>query len=226
MEEILNIQNKIGNCGSISEMIFLTLRESIIKGVIKAGERIKEESISEMLQVSRTPVREAIKRLQNEGLVTNYPRIGLIVTELTPEDAINLYTVSEVLQGASARIAAERATEPHLLLLEQKSKEIERLIPDEDYVKVTELNYDFHMAIAQSSGNKYLTEMLYQVLNKIKLIKPSTFSTGERWPKIIEEHNMILMAIKMGDSITAENFARQHTRNALNTYLEISSSSK
>lgn len=224
MKEILDILDRIGDNGAISERIFLTLREAIVKGIMKAGERIKEESISELFQVSRTPVREALKKLQAEGLIVNNPGIGLIITELTTEDAINLYVVSEVLQGASARIAAERATKPHILLLEQKCNEIESLIPNKDYIKATELNYHFHMTIAQSSGNKYLTDILYNVLNKIKIIRPSTFSTEERWSKINEEHRMILMAIKMGDGVTAENVARLHTRNALNTYLELSSS--
>ena len=93
MKSILEIRKSYENSGPIREMLLLTLRESIISGTIKSGERLKEESLSELFKVSRTPVREALKQLENEGLMVNKPQIGLIVTVLSIQDTIDLYNV-------------------------------------------------------------------------------------------------------------------------------------
>jgi DNA-binding GntR family transcriptional regulator len=181
---------------------------------------MKEEKLSKLFNASRTPVREALKRLESEGLIVNKSKTGLVVVEYSTEDAIELFVITEVLQGTATKIATDRINEHQIIFLDEILKQLENAIAKGNYIKGMDLNNEFHSTIAKFSGNKTLVDLLAQVYNKIALIRPITLAIDNRAQKAMEEHYMILNAMKIRDSVTAENFARQHSKNALATFLK------
>lgn len=197
---------------SLGNLVYSKLRQRIIEGHLRAGERLREVELASMLGVSRTPVREAIKRLESDGFATYVSSRGAIVAELTPEQAVELYAVREILEGAAARFAAQHAIPAEIQLLEDLLNAQLQLgdNPDEQ----SKLNRRFHQTIYRMAHNRYLLGILTKSQDYMVLLHKTTYYAAGRSDTAYEEHRAIVEAIKARDAAKAEESAREHIREA------------
>jgi DNA-binding GntR family transcriptional regulator len=203
---------------SRADFVYDTLRDAIWEGRIGRGERIREEEIARTLGVSRTPVREALQRLQQRGLMVNRLGRGLTVAELSKREVIELYAMREILEGSAARFAAQHATRPEIEILYGLERELSAA-PD-DALRLVTLNRRFHQAIYDAAHNQYLTQALDALHDSMALLHSTTFRAPKRRRESDEEHRRIVAAIERHDADAAEIAAREHIRQAQRTRFE------
>jgi DNA-binding GntR family transcriptional regulator len=197
-----------------SEAVYLAIRDAIAAGTIKPGEHLGEPAIAESLGISRTPIREALLRLETERFVERTAGRRLVVAEVSPEEVLDVYAVREVLNGLAARLAAENASTTELIRLRRLHREMKWAFDDGDTVRMARLNFEFHDAVCAASRNAFLLEMLRKAHDTHHRYPGSTFSLPERAVGSIEEHEQILQAIEARDGQRAGELAGQHTAKA------------
>lgn len=209
------ILNEI-NLTPLRDSIADSLRESIISGKIKPGERLLEPIVAKQLGVSRTPVREAFFQLESEGLVEVMPRKGAIVSEISIRDAIELYSVRAVLEGLAARLATNNISKNkinELKILNEKLIEHAKSESD-NYKEITELNNQFHDLINRESKNEKLYETIELMRNQTLRYNYIYLSVMFRLKVSIFEHEEIISMIENGKDEEAEKLMRKHVENA------------
>jgi DNA-binding GntR family transcriptional regulator len=200
--------------GSRADFVFETLRDAIWDGRIARGVRIREEEIARHLGVSRTPVREALQRLQQRGLLAVGAGRGLVVAELTHLQVVELYGMREILEGSAARFAAQHASDAEIEILHRLQRELRQV--KTDAMALVMLNRQFHQAIYHAAHNQYLMQALESLHDSLALLNHTTFRMPKR-KESDEEHRKIVLAIERRDPDQAEQAARAHIRNAQRT---------
>lgn len=203
---------------SRADFVYESLRDAIADGRIARGERVREEEVARMLGVSRTPVREALQRLQQHGLLTVGTGRGLVVAELSRQQVFELYAMREILEGSAARFAARHGNEAEIEILYRLQRELVEA-PDDARVLVA-LNRRFHEAIYEAAHNQYLMQTLNSLHNSLALLHSATFRVPNRRKDSDEEHRRIVAAIERRDPDAAEQCAREHIRQAQRTRFE------
>ncbi|MGG5809320.1 GntR family transcriptional regulator [Falsiroseomonas sp. CW058] len=196
--------------GSAAEFAYATLRGEIMGGHLQPGHRMREQELSERLQVSRTPVREALSRLQADGLLVMQPRSGLAVAELDDAGVIELYETREALEGTAAQLAARYAN-PRDIAAMRSILAAEELAPD-DPVQQQRHNRIFHAAVLAASHNRFLVKSLQVLHDALTLLGPTTLARPDRRAQAQAEHRQVLDAIEKRDSAAAEAVMRAHVR--------------
>lgn len=199
--------------GPRSEFVYRSLLDAIREGRIMPGERIREEDVAKTLSVSRTPVREALQLLQTRRLVEMAPGRGIVVVELNNRQVVELYAMREVLEGASARFAAQHAMAAEIAMMHELCDEFDAAVGDK--ARLAKVNHQFHRVIYEGARNPYMHEALNHLEDALSLLQDTTFSLADRHSSASQEHRAILAAIEARDSDTAENLSRQHIREAL-----------
>jgi DNA-binding GntR family transcriptional regulator len=200
---------------SRSEFVFARLRDAIWEGSFTGGERIPEEEIAHLLGVSRTPVREALRRLQERGLITVGAGRSLVVAELSQSQVLELYAMREILEGSAARFAARHANDAEIDLLNRVLDELEK--HGEDARALISLNRRFHRTICEAAHNRYLIQTLDGMHDALALLHSNTFRVPNRRTLSDTEHRRIVQAIARRDADEAEQAARDHVRQAQRT---------
>jgi DNA-binding GntR family transcriptional regulator len=196
---------------SRGEYVYRALRDAIGRGQYRQGERIREEDIAKSMGVSRTPVREALRRLQTRGLLELAAGRGLVVAELSRQQVLELYAMRELLEGAAARLAAQHATETEVAYLRHLLKELRT---ETSPKRLADLNRVFHHAICDAAHNRYMQQSLNDLGDALALLRDTTFAVVGR-PKTADiEHVAIVDAIEKHDPDVAERAARDHIRQA------------
>jgi len=193
----------------LSSKVYTAIKEMISNHRFQPGARLNVEKISKELEVSRTPVWEAVRRLQQEGLLENIPYRGVFMAEMTLERALELYQVREALEGLAARLAALYANEK---LIEKMGETLEnqiKVIEKGDLVGYSRTDFDFHGLIHKMSRNSVLQEMLESLKAKMQ---PITMEVRPILPKLYEDHLEILEAIRSKDPDKSEKILRRHNR--------------
>ena len=193
----------------LSSKVYTAIKEMISNHRFQPGARLNVEKISKELEVSRTPVWEAVRRLQQEGLLENIPYRGVFMAEMTLERALELYQVREALEGLAARLAALYANEK---LIEKMGETLEnqiKVIEKGDLVGYSRTDFDFHGLIHKMSHNSVLQEMLDSLKAKMQ---PITMEVRPILPKLYEDHLEILEAIRSKDPDKSEKILRRHNR--------------
>jgi len=199
--------------------VYESLRESIRSGRLPPGERLRETDIAERLGVSRTPVREALRRLQSDGLVTFAPWRGMTVAALDLGQLEELYDMREVLESAAARFAATNATDADVAGL--RSLLDEQAAAGSDAGALERINRAFHDAIYRAAHNRYLLGALSSLADSLGLLKNTTFSLAGRPESGLVEHRRIVDAIAARDPAVAEDAARRHIARARDLRLHL-----
>ncbi len=207
METITKIQKV-----NLSDQVYSILKEMIANYRFIPGSYLNLEQLTRDLGVSRTPVWDAIRKLEQEGFVKNEPKKGVLILELTPETAIELYTVRELLEGLAVRLAVERIDDGTLKKMAQCLKEQEKVIEEKDLIGYSRLDFDFHGFIYTSCNNKVLQEMLENIKNKSR---PIAMLITPILPRLYHDHVEIFEALKQRDGEKAEKTIRDHCRNML-----------
>ena len=188
------------------------LRERILTGAISPGSRLREVELAASLGLSRTPVREALRRLEADGLVEHLPHRGAVVRVLGRQEATELYLMREVLEGTAAEQSARHMSAPEREAL-RDVLEAERAVTD-DPVESARLNLVFHRALAHGAHNRYLIAMLESLAQGLSLLGRTTLGMLGRADAALEEHETILRAVEAGDAASAGEAARAHIRAA------------
>jgi DNA-binding GntR family transcriptional regulator len=192
---------------SLHEQTYQALRTSILSGELAPGERLVETQLAKQLAVSRTPIREALRQLQREGLVVVDTSGGLRVISVSVADAVHLYDCRIALEQAAVREACLNASDRTLEELQQSVAQSERAVQREastlNTFEMLNLDYQFHRQIAESTGNAWLTDLLDQVFDKMMLLRVQTTRYNPKVLEICHEHRQICGAIASRDSDTA-----------------------
>ena len=201
---------------SLHEQTYQVLRANIFSGELAPNERLVETQLAENLQVSRTPVREAIRKLQQEGLITTDASGGLRVATLSIEDVIELYDCRIALEQLSVAGACDHASDSDIKQLEQYVMSAENLARSKSVepIKLLEIDYQFHLLIAESSGNKWLVSFLEQLFDKMFLLRLRTTNLDPKVLEIRQEHRQIYEAIAKRDTQTAKDTICKHLTNS------------
>ncbi len=187
------------------------LRGAIQNGELAIGERVTEVGLATMLGISRTPVHEAIARLEADGLLTNEPRRGLVVTDLDHQQIVELYLMREVLEGAAARLAAHAASEIELgMFVNLVEAEVDSL---DDPRRLSEINRNFRHLLALSAHNRYLLRSLNQLSITMSLL-PTLIGESGRARILHEQHRQIADALLRRDGAAAEELVKAHVRSS------------
>ena len=203
---------------SRGDFVYESLRDAISDGRIAVGERVREEEIARNLGVSRTPVREALQRLHQRGLLVFGNGRGLVVAELSQHQVLQLYAMREILEGSAARFAAQHANATDVTILYRQQKELAEAKPDA--LLLVTLNRRFHQAIYEAAHNQYLMQTLNMLHDSLALLHNATFRVPNRRSESDEEHRRIVAAIEKRDPDAAEQAAREHIRQAQRTRFE------
>ena len=207
---------------STADRVYQTLTFEIRDGVLRAGDRLAEESVAQRLGCSRTPVREALSRLLSRGLAELGPGRVLLVRTLNRAQIVQLYEVRQILEGASARLAAKHASKAEvdslLEMLAAQRKCSKRSGPKVAY-ELAAMNTDFHHALVEAAHNPYLQEMTQQMEESLWLLGNTTYSAKGRPLQALAEHQQLVQAIGEGDEAGAEALARAHIERALQVRL-------
>lgn len=189
------------------------IREAILDGVLNPQAWLREESLAADLGVSRTPVREALNRLEEEGLIERGPGFGARVTALTIEDMSVVYMVRGSLESLAARAAAERGNSASLSELRCIHERMVNVVEQDDTQAVSRVNIEFHRELASITQNAYLIRLLGTVESALRRFGSRSYST-ERMHEILGEHERMLVAIENGDGAAAAEAAEKHAQRA------------
>ena len=195
----------------MSTSVYDAIRDAIVNGRIKPGEPLSESSLAAEYGTSRTPIREALQRLEVEALVERLPR-GVQVRETSPEEIIDIYDVRITLEGAAARAAAERATELDRRRLRAAQKEMEKI--GLDPAARAEVNRQFHEAIWAASHSPTLIDLLHRLNVHLVRYPTTTLEYENRWQDVLDEHTALLDAIDTHDALRAREIAEGHMAGA------------
>ena len=185
------------------------MREAIVKGELKPGERLMEVQLAEEMGVSRTPVREAIRKLELEGLVVMVPRKGAYVAGLTLKDAANVFEIRGSLEGLAAALAAERITEEEINDLDRVLEDIAKAGEKGDVDTIIKKDMEFHQKLFSATRNERLAQIISNLKEQIDRFRIKSFTNPKRLKSVILEHKKILDAIKT-HAENAEKLARDH----------------
>jgi DNA-binding GntR family transcriptional regulator len=209
-----------GDDTTLRELMFQQLRREIISGAFQRGERLVEEELAEQYKVSRTPVREALRKLELEGLVQYLPRRGVVVTGLSSEDMDEVYATREVLQGLAARLAAEHATDDEIARLRGLIAEMNEAWAQGDLTAAAATHTRFNELLCEAGRNKRLRRILAQFSEYTEHAQLRSMEDPGRAAEIRTEHEMMLRAIASRDPVASELTARLHVAHARRAFFE------
>lgn len=181
-------------------------------GALNPGDRLTETELASRLQISRTPVREAIRQLEADGLVAHVPRLGATIRTLDPAEISELYEMRAVLEGTAARLAVRAASEVELREIADIHAAMGRLLQDGG--ALSKHNQHFHVAILNAARNRFLLKAVDTVQKTLLILGRSTMEQGDRATTALAEHAEILDALQNRDGPAAERLMRAHIQSA------------
>jgi len=211
---------KLDNYQPLRELVFEALRDAIIRGVLKPGERLMEVQLAEELGVSRTPVREAIRKLELEDLVVMIPRKGAYVSGISLKDIADVFEVRAAVEALAAGLAAERITAEELEELERILVKKAEIIEANDLDRLVEIDILFHECLYQGSRNAKLVQIINNLSEQIHRFRSTSLASPGRMKEALEEHRKIVEAISERNITLAQTLAQEHIENAENSILE------
>ncbi|MEM3269977.1 MAG: GntR family transcriptional regulator, partial [Saccharolobus sp.] len=198
---------------SLSQLAYESILNYIVTGKYKPGSTLKEEELASILKISRTPIREALVRLEKEGVIIKNGK-SYTVVPLSENDILQLYEVRIALESEAAKLAALRANEDDIYNILKIFSNIKNETSS-DPIILANLNGNLHRAIAEASHNKYLIEILDNIRIKLKIVRVTLFISFQRRDEELKEHQDVIIAIKDRDPERAYNMMKRHEENVL-----------
>ncbi len=197
----------------LRDVVFNTLREAILRGELKPGERLMELQLASQLGVSRTPIREAIRMLEQEGLAVTMPRKGAEVAKMTLKGMEDVLEIRAALDELACQLACQRITEDQLKRLETAKKNFEVSLKSENVKTIAEADMGFHDVIYEATGNPKLVNMLNNLREQIYRYRVEYLKKVENYPILIKEHNAIYQSLVDRNLQEATLSIREHVEN-------------
>ena len=219
MSESVNLQPiESESVTQIRDKVYERIREAILTGSLKPGERLVERKLAEQLNVSRTPVREVVRMLELEGLVSHLPRIGAVVAQVNDLEVLEIYRIRAVLEGLAARMAAERIKPDQLQHLNSLLKAIEEFAREGDLSNLETVHLEFNDVIYKAADSPRLYNMIITLVDHITRYARVGYCYPGRIVAATLEHRQLAEAIKLRDGDLAERIAREHIDNSRRAY--------
>lgn len=207
------LKNNIDEYLPLRDVVFNTLRRAIITGEFAPGERLMEITLANRLGVSRTPVREAIRKLELEGLVTMIPRKGAQVAKITEKNLRDVIEIRCVLEEFAASLACERITEEEKAEMEQLHQQFVQSAKTHDILDIVEKDEQFHDAIFRATKNDRLITIINNLREQFYRYRMEYVKDIEQHSILVKEHEELMTAIFQKDSETAKQIMRTHLKN-------------
>ncbi|WP_066296717.1 GntR family transcriptional regulator [Bacillus sp. FJAT-29937] len=195
---------------ALRDQVYESLKKAIVTLELEPGQRIMDKDLATQFGVSRTPVREALKRLEDEGLVESLPGSQTRITEIHLEEAKNAFTVVAALHGLAARLAVPSITEEDIQLMEESNAQLKKALENKNVLDAVEADDQFHAILLLASGNQEISLALERMMSKVRRLEFSKFSSLDGM-KSIAEHDEIISACRtknpsLASSLLEENW--------------------
>ncbi|KYO66994.1 HTH-type transcriptional regulator McbR [Thermovenabulum gondwanense] len=210
---------EFSNLKPIRELIYEHIRKMIFSGELKEGERLVEKDLAEKLKVSRTPVREALRKLETEGLVVHLPRKGVVVKGFSKEDVIEIYSIRKSLEALAISFTVQNITEKEIEKLKNLNEKMKEVAKEEDTEKLFELLREFNKVLVESCRMPRLINLINTYREYLERFRVVTMSKKERRLSALKEHDEIIDAIIRRDANRAQSLVQEHLQGALEAFL-------
>lgn len=214
------LQIKMDEFLPLRDVVFNTLRQAILTGELKPGERLMEIHLAERLGVSRTPIREAIRKLELEGLVTMIPRRGAEVAQITEKSMNDVLEVRRALDALCVELACDRISEEDIRRLEQACNDFEDAVKTKDLKVIAQADVELHDIIVQATGNARLIQLVNNLSEQMYRYRFEYIKDVSMHEKLVEEHRIIYESILKKDKETAARAAEIHIDNQKKTIIQ------
>ena len=205
----------------LRDVVFNTLREAILRGDLVAGERLMELQLAAKLGVSRTPIREAIRMLEQEGLAITIPRKGAIVAGMTEKDMQDVLEIREALEELSVQVACDKITEEEIAKLQENMKKFESSLESGDLKKMAQADVEFHDVIYQATDNPKLISMLNNLREQMYRYRVEYLKNPQNHEQLLKEHEAIYKGIVEKDKKAVTEMIRRHISNQVDVVKNI-----
>ena len=209
----MNLEMEMDEYLPLRDVVFNTLRRAILKGELKPGERLMEITLADKLGVSRTPIREAIRKLELEGLVVMAPRKGAKVASITERDLNDVLEVRKGMEVLAISLACKRITGEELEKLETIEQSFQKLIESGNLTELAEMNVKFHDTIYQATNNQRLVQLLNNLREQMYRYRMEYLKDIAVRRTLAEEHKAICRALRERDEQQAEQYVSIHIDN-------------
>ena len=214
-----NLQTNMDEFLPLRDVVFNTLRQGILTGELKPGERLMEIHLANKLGVSRTPIREAIRKLELEGLVTMIPRRGAEVAQITEKSLRDVLEVRRALDALSVELACDRIDDEELAALGKACESFEKAVSTGDPKKIAQADVEFHNIIVKAAGNTRLVQLINNLSEQMYRYRFEYIKDVSTHEQLIAEHRILFDCIRNKDKATAANKAKLHIDNQENAIM-------
>lgn len=205
----------------LRDVVFNTLRQAILRGELKPGERLMEIQLANKLGVSRTPIREAIRKLELEGLVLMIPRKGAEVAEITEKSLRDVLEVRRALEELSVQLACEKITKEEIRELERVAKEFQQVVNSSDITEIAEVDVCFHDIIYTATDNQKLIQLLNNLREQMYRYRVEYLKRDGVFPQLIAEHEAIIRHIENNEKEKATEVMCRHIDNQVEAVIDV-----
>lgn len=205
----------------LRDVVFQTLRQAILKGELKPGERLMEIQLAHKLGVSRTPIREAIRKLELEGLVLMIPRKGAEVAEITEKSLTDVLEVRKVLEELAVQLTCDKITDEGIVKLREAARDFERVLKDRDVTSIAQADVRFHDIIYQATDNQKLLQLLSNLQEQMYRYRVEHLKRSDGHQQLVREHEEIIRTIEKRQKDAAANVICRHIDNQVRTVTNI-----
>ena len=205
----------------LRDVVFNTLRQAILRGELTPGERLMEIQLANKLGVSRTPIREAIRKLELEGLVLMIPRKGAEVAEITEKSLRDVLEVRRALEELSVQLACEKITKEEIRELERVAKEFQQVVKSSDITEIAEVDVRFHDIIYTATDNQKLIQLLNNLREQMYRYRVEYLKRDGVFPQLIAEHEAIIRHIENNEKEKATEVMCRHIDNQVEAVIDV-----
>ena len=195
---------------TLREKILETIRDAIMSGALKPGEKVAEPELADRFGISRTPIREAFRQLESEGYLTVIPRKGAVVTAFSQQDIEEFYAIKSILEGYAARLACDKLTDRDMDRLESINARLKQMADEGDVGHFFKVHNDFHDLFIKAAANDKLIEMINSLVSRFKRLRVASLSLPGRMSISVQEHEKIIDAFRKRNGELAERLVRKN----------------
>lgn len=211
---------KIKNYELLNNKVYRTLKKAILRGEIKPNTKLSLQEISKSMQVSVTPIREAVNKLESEGLVNSIPNKGVIINEISIDDFQEMLQIRAALEGLIVELAAKKITDKEIVAMMEIIRNMEISVEKDDRLEYNELDIKFHDLLLNIAANNKLKEVYNRLILRDHKFRLRTLKLDYRMPKSFQEHKIIALKIKEKDPVTASRASQEHIKSILRSLEE------